>query len=131
MTINQITKALYATYLTNYFGLKIKKDKRRETQKKYRIEYSQTLLDALNIEVQVINKEKLPINGQFLIMSNHKSVIDPLVVELALQDTDIFGHWIAKKELYNSFFFGVFVRNAGTILVDRSKKQMGGFFFRY
>lgn len=33
-----------------------------------------------------------------------------------------------KKELYNSFFFGKFVRNSGTILLDRESKQMGDFF---
>ena len=128
MTFNQIKKALYATYLTNYFGFKIKKKKTAENQKKYRVEYSKVLLGALNIEVKVINEEKLPKGGQFLLLSNHKSVIDPLIIEAALKNTNIFGHWIAKKELYNSFFFGVFVRNAGTILIDREKKQMGSFF---
>ena len=28
----------------------------------------------------------------------------------------------------NSFFFGLFVRNAGSILLDREKSQMSGFF---
>jgi 1-acyl-sn-glycerol-3-phosphate acyltransferase len=128
VTINQIKKALYATYLTNYYGFKIKQNKTSANQKKYRIEYSKTLLNALNITIKVINKEKLPPDGKYLLLSNHKSVIDPLIVETALKDTAISGHWVAKKELYNSFFFGIFVRNAGTILLDRERKQMGSFF---
>jgi 1-acyl-sn-glycerol-3-phosphate acyltransferase len=32
------------------------------------------------------------------------------------------------KELYNSFFFGLFTRNAGSILLDRESKNMAPFF---
>ena len=132
MTFNQIKMALYATFLTNYYGFKLKKYKdpkdKSKFRKKFRIEYATTLLSKLDIEVKVINKEKLPHDGKFLLVSNHKSVVDPLIVEMATKDTNLFGDWIAKKELYNSFFFGVFVRNSGTILLDRDSSQMGGFF---
>lgn len=120
--------AIYATYLTNYYGFKLKKTSDPKEKKRLRIAYATQLLDKLNINISVINKEKLPQEGQFLLVSNHRSVIDPLIVEIATQDTDLFGHWIAKKELYNSFFFGTFVRNGGTILLDRDSSQMGEFF---
>jgi len=128
VTLNQITKAIYALYIINYFGFKIKQNKTQQNQRKYRFKFSKSLLDSLSIDVKVLNEEKLPKSGQFLLVSNHKSVLDPVVIELALQKSDIFGHWIAKKELYNSFFFGLFTRNAGTILLDRESKQMGHFF---
>jgi 1-acyl-sn-glycerol-3-phosphate acyltransferase len=76
----------------------------------------------------VINKEKLPNDGQFLLVSNHRSIIDPLIIEIATRETKLFGNWISKKELYNSFFFGMFVRNGGTVLLDRESSQMSGFF---
>jgi 1-acyl-sn-glycerol-3-phosphate acyltransferase len=120
--------AIYATYLTNYYGFKLKKTSDPKEKKRLRIAYATQLLGKLNINITVINKEKLPQDGQFLLVSNHRSVIDPLIVEIATQDTDLFGHWIAKKELYNSFFFGTFVRNGGTILLDRDSSQMGEFF---
>lgn len=120
--------AIYATYLTNYYGFKLKKTSDPKEKKRLRIAYATQLLGKLNINISVINKEKLPQEGQFLLVSNHRSVIDPLIVEIATQDTDLFGHWIAKKELYNSFFFGTFVRNGGTILLDRDSSQMGEFF---
>ena len=120
--------AIYATYLTNYYGFKLKKTKDSKEKKQLRIEYASRLLGKLNIDISVINKEKLPQDGQFLLVSNHRSVIDPLIVEIATQDSDLYGHWIAKKELYNSFFFGTFVRNGGTILLDRDSSQMGEFF---
>jgi len=96
--------------------------------KKLRLAYSQAQLDTLNITVTVENKENLPKEGQYLVVINHRGIIDPPITEVALKDTDIFGPWISKKELYNSFFFGLFVRNAGSILLDRDKSQMSGFF---
>jgi len=97
-------------------------------KKRLRLQYSQAQLNTLNITVKIDNFEKLPNEGQYLILANHKSIIDPPIVETALKDTEIFGPWISKKELYNSFFFGLFVRNAGSILLDREKSQMSGFF---
>lgn len=97
-------------------------------KKRLRLAYSKAQLDTLNITVKVVNKDKLPKEGQYVVLINHRSIIDPPITELAFKDTNIFGPWIAKKELYNSFFFGLFVRNAGSILLDREKSQMSGFF---
>ena len=128
MTFNQIKMAIYATYITNYYGYKLTKVKSAMEKKQIRTEYSDVLLSKLKLRIKVKNIEKLPKDGQFLLASNHRSVIDPLIIELATQNTKLFGHWISKKELYNSFFFGLFVRNAGTILLDREQSQMGSFF---
>ena len=128
MTFNQLKMALYATFLTNLYGLKLKQTDNSKKKKDLRIEYAKKLLSKLNLHVNIINKDKLPKEGQFLLVSNHSSVIDPLIVEIATEETGLYGHWIAKKELYNSFFFGTFVRNGGTILLDRDSSQMGGFF---
>ncbi len=97
-------------------------------KKRLRLQYSEAQLKTLQLTVHVENKDKLPVKGQYLVVANHKSIIDPPIIEVALRDTDIFGPWISKKELYNSFFFGLFVRNAGSILLDREKSQMSGFF---
>lgn len=127
-SIKQIATAIYATYLTNKYGFKVRAVSSDADKKRIRVEYAETLLAKLGISISVIGKEKLNNSGPYLLVSNHRSVIDPIVVEMALKDTTIFGHWVAKKELYNSFFFGVFVRNAGTILLDRSAKQMTSLF---
>ena len=128
MTFYQIKMAVYATFLTNYYGLKLKRTSKAKEKKRLRTEYSKTLLNRLNIEVELKNPEKIPLKGQFLLISNHRSVIDPILIEAATEHHHIFGHWISKKELYNSFFFGLFVKNAGTVLLDRDAKQMGSFF---
>lgn len=120
--------AIYATYLTNKFGFKARRASSNAERKDIRIEYAEILLAKLNISISATGKEKLSNGGPYLLVSNHRSVIDPLVIEHILKDTTIFGHWMAKKELYNSFFFGLFVRNTGAILIDRSAKQMTGLF---
>jgi len=128
MTLNSIKQGIYGLYLTNYFGLKLKKVSSFLEKKNLRIAYAESQLKALNIKVKVLNKEKIPKDGQYLVICNHRGIIDPPVLEIALKDTNIFGVWVAKKELYNSPFFGLFVRNAGSLLLDREKSQMSGFF---
>jgi len=120
--------ALYSLYLTNKFGLKLKKAKNNSELKQLRIEYSHIILSRLNIEVNVSGLDKFDPDGQYLLLSNHRSIIDPCIIEVALENTRILGYWVAKKELYFSFFFGLFVRNGGSILLDRGAKKMNGFF---
>jgi len=128
MNFQKIKLAIYALFLTNIYGFKLKKVKEALEKKRVRLQYAQTLLKKLKISVEVKNREKLDSDKQYLLVSNHRGIIDPLVVELALSKTNIFGLWISKKELYNSPFFGIFVRNGGAVLLDREKSQMGGFF---
>ncbi|MDD5157967.1 lysophospholipid acyltransferase family protein [Sulfurimonas sp.] len=128
MTFNQLKMALYSIVITNYYGLRLKNAKNLQEKKSLRIEYAQKLLNKLNIQIEVINEEKLPKDGQYLLISNHRTIIDPLIVEIATKNSKVFGYWISKKELYNSLFFGLFVRNGGSVLLDRDATQMNGFF---
>ena len=128
MILNQIKSAIYALFLTNKYGIKLRKAHDPVEVTRLRLEYSEVLLSKLNISVEVEGAEKIDQGCQYLILSNHRSVIDPLVVEIALKNKGIPSIWIAKKELYNSFFFGLFTRNAGCILLDRDSKQMSPFF---
>lgn len=130
MTFNAIKQLLYGLYLTNSFGYRLGKTNDPMEKKRLRLAYSEAQLNTLHITVNVENMEKLPKDGTYLLVSNHRSIIDPPLIEVALKNTEIFGPWISKKELYNSFFFGLFVRNAGSILLDREKSQMSGFFCR-
>lgn len=128
MNLKQINMAIYATYLTNKYGFKLKKVITAKEKKALRLEYSQTLLSKLNISIKVLNKENIPNDGKYLLISNHRSIIDPLIIEIALKDSPIHGYWVSKKELYNSLFFGSFTRNADSILLDREAANMSSFF---
>lgn len=120
--------ALYATYKTNLYGFKLRKLTSLRDKKVIRAEYCAEILENLNIEVKVINEDKIPKEGNYLLVCNHRTIIDALIVEIATKYHPIQGYWIAKKELYNSFFFGLFVRNSGTLLIDREASGMSGFF---
>ena len=128
MALRKIKLGIYSLFLTNLYGFKAKGLTNPQDIKKTRFTYAKTLLEKLKISVKVENQERLVNGKQYLILSNHRGIIDPLILEMALEPTDIFGYWISKKELYNSFFYGVFVRNSGAILLDREQKQMSGFF---
>jgi len=128
VAFNKIRQFFTALYLTNSYGLKLKRTDNPMKKKALRLAYSIDQLNALNIEIRTVHSERLPESGQYLLVSNHRTIIDPPIIEVVLKDTEIFGLWVAKKELYNSFFFGMFVRNAGCILLDREKSQMAGFF---
>lgn len=120
--------AIYSLYLTNKYGLKLKKVKSNSDKKALRCEYAEIMLSSLNIEVTVSGLDRVEADGQYLLISNHRSIIDPCIIELALKDTNIYGLWISKKELYYSFFFGLFVRNGGSVLLDRESNTMSKFF---
>ncbi len=128
MTLHKLKLAIYSLYLTNRFGFKLKNIKEPLEKKRVRLEYAETLLSKLNIDIKVKNSEKIPHDGKYLLLSNHRGIIDPLVIEIALKETNLYGLWISKKELYNSPFFGMFVRNGGSVLLDREQSQMSGFF---
>ena len=128
MTLHRIKTALYALYLTNKFGFKLKGEHSANNVTKLRLEYAETLLSHLKISINVEGADKLIKESPYLVVSNHRSIIDPLIVEIALKNSGINGLWIAKKELYNSFFFGMFTRNGGTVLLDRESKTMSRFF---
>ena len=120
--------ALYSLYLTNKYGFKLKKAKSNSEKKTLRCEYADVILSSLNIDIIVSGLDKVDPDGKYLLISNHRSIIDPCIVESALKDTNIFALWVSKKELYFSFFFGLFVRNGGAILLDRDSNTMSQFF---
>lgn len=128
MNLGVIKHLFYGLYLTNTHGWRLRSMSDPSQKKQERLRYAKRQLDGLGITVVVDNPEAIPATGQYLLVSNHRSIIDPPIIEMVLADTDIYGLWISKKELYNSPFFGLFVRNGGSILLDREQDQMGGFF---
>lgn len=128
MNYNQINQFAYALFLTNGYGFRLRRTPDPQDKKKLRLEYARKLFARLNLTVRVEHTERLPRSGQYLLAANHRSIIDPLVVDIALENTDIFGAWLAKKELYRSPFFGMAIRHGGCVRVDRENRR-GSYFF--
>jgi len=123
--IRKIYIAIYILIYINYIGIKNKFAKNNKEKMKLRIQFSKKIFKLLNIKVIVTNYENIPINKNFILLSNHRSVLDPIIINKALENTNTpFGIWLAKEDLYKSLFFGLFTKNSGTILVPNDTKDL-------
>ncbi len=116
---NKIIKLIQGVVLTNTYANKMKYAENSIQKKLLRLEFSEVMFSELNILIKIVNYDKLPKNGKYLLLSNHRSILDPFIIESALKNTSIFGLWIVKKELYKSFFFRKAVTYGGCIQLDR------------
>tara|TARA_R110001592_G_C13056129_1_gene740582 strand:+ start:243 stop:512 length:270 start_codon:yes stop_codon:yes gene_type:complete len=85
LTLHRIKTALYALYLTNKFGFKLRGEHSANDVTKLRLKYAETLLSHLKISINVEGADKINKGQPYLIVSNHRSIIDPLIVEMALK----------------------------------------------
>ncbi|MEA3371214.1 MAG: lysophospholipid acyltransferase family protein [Campylobacterota bacterium] len=81
-----------------------------------RQEYSNAVLEFLNIEVDVVGK--LPKQDKILYAINHRSLLDILVMENIFSSSQKNGTWIAKQDLFDHPFYGKFFKYSGCMSVD-------------
>ena len=74
--------------------------------------------NALKINRTLVDGERLAETGQAIMIANHLSTLDVLVLGSFL-DRDF--RWLAKSSLFNVPFSGWYLRNAGHIPVHRGK----------
>ena len=67
----------------------------------------------------LIDIEKLPRSGPFILVANHRSYLDPLVIGYAAGRVDRAVRFLSKKEVTDAPVVGPVVRAMGTIRVDR------------
>jgi 1-acyl-sn-glycerol-3-phosphate acyltransferase len=97
-----------------------------EELSKSRQSYSNKVLDFLNIEVEVVGN--IPKEDKILYAINHRSLLDIIVMEHIFSQHNKNGTWIAKRELFDSFY-GKFFEYSGCISVDlETKKGLISFF---
>lgn len=66
--------------------------------------------------VEVFGLDNVPTNEKIILVANHKSVIDPVLISAHFKP-QIF--WMAKKELFQKKLFGAFITNLGAFPIDR------------
>ena len=128
MNLNKIKYLIYGFFLTRKYGNKLQNTSNPMEKKRLRLEYAKIFFSKLNIIVTIENKEKIPSKGQYLIFSNHRSILDPLAIDIILEKSTIFGLWVAKKELFDSPMLGKAVTHGGCIQLDREEKDTKLFF---
>lgn len=82
--------------------------------------YSNSVLEFLNIEVELIGK--IPNRDKILYAINHRSLLDILVMENIFSKHNKNGTWIAKQELFDALY-GKFFEYSGCISVDLNNKK--------
>jgi 1-acyl-sn-glycerol-3-phosphate acyltransferase len=92
-----------------------------KTLSKERQNYSNKVLDFLNIEVKVHGS--LPQEDHVLYAINHRSLLDIIVMERVFSHANKNGAWIAKQELFDNKIYGKFFQYSGCISVDLENKR--------
>jgi len=80
------------------------------------------LLNTL-FSLEVEGAENLPEKGPFIVASNHVSHIDPVVIGVACNTTQL--TFMAKKELFDMPILGPWVKAVGCIPVERNSGGSG------
>ena len=88
---------------------------------KARGDYSNQVLDFLNIHVKLIGE--LPQKDKVLYAINHRSLLDIIVMENIFSRYEKNGTWIAKQELFDDPIYGKFFQYSGCISVDLENKR--------
>ena len=94
---------------------------RERSTRSYRVAVAilKTAVRVLRWRVDVGGLEHLPRTGPVLLVANHVSYVDPVLLGLAVEQHGRTVHFLAKRELFDHWFTGPVVRGADQILVDR------------
>ena len=101
-----------------------KKAKKKSGSRAYRIIYA--LLSGVIgflFNIKVINKEKEPDEGGYIVCANHVSATDPIALCYAFKKNQV--HFMAKKELFNIPLLAQLIKLLGAFPVDRSGNDVG------
>jgi len=74
---------------------------------------------------RVANPEKVPATGPFIVVPNHFSDVDPVIVGLGVWKTGRFPHFLAKESLFRVTLLGWFLRNTDMVPVLRGRRGGG------
>ena len=71
---------------------------------------------------RIANPEKLPAMGSFIVVPNHFSDVDPIIVGLAVWRAGRFPHFLAKESIFRVPVVGWFMRATRMVPVLRGKR---------
>lgn len=71
--------------------------------------------------INIKGKDKIPENGKLIICSNHISILDPVMLAIAIPRPIVF---MAKKELFENKILNKLFSNLGAFPVDRDESDL-------
>jgi 1-acyl-sn-glycerol-3-phosphate acyltransferase len=72
--------------------------------------------------IRVIGRRHMPKKGPVLVISNHQSMVDPVVMGMASRR---YLSYLARSSLFNNRFFGAIIRTYGAVPIDRDFGKEG------
>jgi 1-acyl-sn-glycerol-3-phosphate acyltransferase len=78
-------------------------------------------MQILHIRIHLHGLEKLPDSEPYLLVSNHRSIFDPLVGLIWLKDYDL--AYVSKQENYKIPFVGRYIAAIGCVPLDRENAK--------
>jgi len=76
----------------------------------------------LSLRIRVSGRENIPRKGGFILVSNHASNLDPVLLGIVLPRR---LDYLAKEELFTSSFFGSLLRSVGSVPLKRGSADVG------
>jgi 1-acyl-sn-glycerol-3-phosphate acyltransferase len=73
----------------------------------------------LRWDIRFTGLEHLPLKGPAIVVANHVSYVDPILLGLGVEARGRMVRFLAKRELFDHWFTGPVMRHADQILVDR------------
>ena len=73
--------------------------------------------------IKVINKDREPDDGGYVVCANHVSATDPIALCYAFRKNQV--HFMAKKELFKVPLLAPLIKTMGAFPVDRAGKDVG------
>lgn len=101
-------------------SLPIRKSDKEKYSKFYRFVlrvYTKMCLSLFGVEINASGIEKLPKDEKFVLVSNHLSNLDSMVIDVYLKDYPLV--FVAKKSLFKIPFFGKIIQGVGYLSLDR------------
>lgn len=72
--------------------------------------------------VRVLGRRNMPAKGPLLIVSNHQSMLDPLVLGMAARR---YLRYLARDSLFKNRIFAMLIRSVGAVPIDRDFGKAG------
>ena len=83
------------------------------------VAFLKALIRMLGWRVRMEGLKHIPASGPVIVVANHVSYLDPILLGLAVERRGRMVRYLAKRELFDHWFTGPVMRGADQILVDR------------